>query len=112
MWTCCWYLNRLTDQALSHPLPLPHPLPHFPFAEGDRLSGLVVDRPGSTLVAAPSAVWVEQMQEHVLQCLKRATGIEDVVWRPAADLMAIEMGVRLAVWCDECWHGGWRSRGG
>lgn len=51
--------------------------------EGDRLSGLVVDRVGDTLVVASSAMWCERYAGEILDGLQKVLpGCEDVVWRP------------------------------
>jgi 23S rRNA G2069 N7-methylase RlmK/C1962 C5-methylase RlmI len=59
-------------------------------AEGDRLSGLVVDALGDALVASSSAAWVEQRRGEVVAALKAATGAARVVWRPATEMLAQE----------------------
>eukprot|EP00177_Eucheuma_denticulatum_P002685 GFKZ01004824.1.p1 GENE.GFKZ01004824.1~~GFKZ01004824.1.p1 ORF type:complete len:528 (+),score=54.82 GFKZ01004824.1:89-1585(+) len=50
--------------------------------EGDRLSGLVVDRVGPTLVVASSALWCERYRQHIVQGLgKVLSECGEVIWR-------------------------------
>lgn len=59
-------------------------------SEGDRVSGLVVDRLGDALVAVPSAAYVQRRRPLVEETLRRLTGISDVIWRPAEDMLRQE----------------------
>lgn len=50
--------------------------------EGDRLSGLVVDRVGGTLVVASSALWCELYRQHIVEGLgKVLSECGEVIWR-------------------------------
>lgn len=50
--------------------------------EGDRLSGLVVDRVADTLVVASSALWCETHKEQILRGLNEVLpSCPDIVWR-------------------------------
>jgi len=54
--------------------------------EGDRLSGLVVDRVGNCLVVSSSAIWCERYKEEIRRGLtKIAPGCNDVIWRRNID---------------------------
>lgn len=51
--------------------------------EGDRLSGLVVDRVDSTLIVSSSALWCETYSDQIVSSLEKALpSCEEVVWRP------------------------------
>lgn len=55
-------------------------------SEGDRLSGLVVDRSGETLVVSSSALWCERYKPYILAALAKVLpSCDDVVWRPNFD---------------------------
>ena len=43
-------------------------------SEGDRLSGLIVDVLGETLVVASSSAWVEKYRLDIESCLEQETG--------------------------------------
>lgn len=54
--------------------------------EGDRLSGLVVDRSGDTLIVSSSALWCERYKSYILKALADVLpNCEDVVWRRNLD---------------------------
>jgi 23S rRNA G2069 N7-methylase RlmK/C1962 C5-methylase RlmI len=76
--------------VLNPPLPIHHPPQPPPCSEGDRLSGLVVDVLGETLVVASSAAWVELHRESISAALRSATGRQSLVWRPSSDMLAEE----------------------
>ena len=63
-------------------------------AEGDRLSGLVVDALGDHAVVVSSAAWVEQGRETVTRWLQGEAGLRHVVWRQAEDML-LEEGVAV-----------------
>jgi 23S rRNA G2069 N7-methylase RlmK/C1962 C5-methylase RlmI len=59
-------------------------------SEGDRLSGLIVDVYGKCAVASSSAAWIEANKEAVIAALKTQAGMEEVVWRPALEMLKLE----------------------
>ena len=56
-------------------------------SEGDRLSGLVVDVLGDTLVVASSAAWVERYRSEIESCLRDLTGKRMRAARPTEKLV-------------------------
>jgi len=59
-------------------------------AEGDRLSGLVVDAFADTLVAQCTASWAQQRRAPLARALLEASGAARVLWRPVPDLLKLE----------------------
>ena len=53
--------------------------------EGDRLSGLVVDRVGPSLVVSSSAMWCEMCRNHITHALQQELPEYDLVWRQNVD---------------------------
>ncbi|EFJ46677.1 hypothetical protein VOLCADRAFT_81786 [Volvox carteri f. nagariensis] len=51
-------------------------------SEGDRLSGLVADVLGDTVVVQAGAGWVQRYRQDVESAIRAATGLTRVVWRP------------------------------
>ncbi|DBA75386.1 TPA: hypothetical protein ACH3X1_010650 [Trebouxia sp. C0004] len=64
-------------------------------SEGDRLSGLIVDRLGDELVVASSAAWVERYRDVITQQLQKACGTSRApVWRQSKDML-LEEGIQI-----------------
>ena len=59
-------------------------------SEGDRLSGLVADVLGDTVIIAPSAAWAERYKDNIIASVIEATGCQDIRWRPSKSLMVKE----------------------
>ena len=59
-------------------------------AEGDGLSGLVVDCMGDVLVAVSSAAWTERHADLICELLAAKTGACRVVWKRQANLLRLE----------------------
>ncbi|GLC36295.1 hypothetical protein PLESTF_001731500 [Pleodorina starrii] len=51
-------------------------------SEGDRLSGLVADVLGDTVVVQAVAGWVQRFRPDVESAIRAATGLSRIVWRP------------------------------
>lgn len=51
-------------------------------SEGDRLSGVVADVLGETIVVQSVAAWAQKHQADVEAAVREATGLQHVVWRP------------------------------
>lgn len=65
-------------------------------SEGDRLSGLIVDRVGDQLVVASSAAWVERYREVITEQLMQACGTScRPVWRQSKEMLK-EEGIDVA----------------
>ena len=57
-------------------------------SEGDRLSGLIVDRLGpGVAVVQSSAVWIESRREMISELIKKHAGVDTVVWRQTSELL-------------------------
>eukprot|EP00198_Chlamydomonas_reinhardtii_P008920 XP_001698257.1 RNA methyl transferase-related protein [Chlamydomonas reinhardtii] len=59
-------------------------------SEGDRLSGLVADVLGDTVVVQVVAGWVQRYRSDVEAAIREATGLSRIVWRPAWRILAEE----------------------
>ncbi|KAG2451961.1 hypothetical protein HYH02_003734 [Chlamydomonas schloesseri] len=59
-------------------------------SEGDRLSGLVADVLGDTVVVQVVAGWVQRYRPEVEAAIREATGLSRIVWRPAWRILAEE----------------------
>ena len=68
-------LGRQHCNSCTLPLPSLSCLRALARSEGDRLSGLIVDVLGETLVVASSAAWVEQYRVDIIGCLQQETGV-------------------------------------
>ncbi|KAL3134015.1 hypothetical protein ABBQ32_008452 [Trebouxia sp. C0010 RCD-2024] len=65
-------------------------------SEGDRLSGLIVDRLGDQLVVASSAAWVERYRDVITEQLMQACGTScQPVWRQSNEMLK-EEGIEVA----------------
>lgn len=59
-------------------------------SEGDSLSGLTADVLHDVIVVQSCAAWTERYKTVICSALKEATGIEDLVWRQAVDILKEE----------------------
>lgn len=59
-------------------------------SEGDRLSGLIADVFGDTVVVASSALWVERHRDDITALLQQHGGFSRVLWRPSTDMLKAE----------------------
>ncbi len=60
------------------------------FGEGDKLSGLIVDRFGDCVVVQAIAAGIEQCREMIVQALKNVLNPEAIVWRTDSSLRELE----------------------
>eukprot|EP00879_Flechtneria_rotunda_P030706 GHRR01033377.1.p1 GENE.GHRR01033377.1~~GHRR01033377.1.p1 ORF type:complete len:226 (+),score=107.14 GHRR01033377.1:496-1173(+) len=56
-------------------------------SEGDRLSGVVADMLGDTMVVQSCAAWSERYRECITSTIQQQIGASRVVWRPAAGIL-------------------------
>jgi 23S rRNA G2069 N7-methylase RlmK/C1962 C5-methylase RlmI len=59
-------------------------------SEGDRLSGLIADVLGDSVVVQSVAAWAERYKAHVIEAIQGATGIQQVIWRPNVSILRAE----------------------
>lgn len=64
-------------------------------SDGDKLSGMIVDVFGSSMVVSATAAWLEIYQQDVLDALQQETGISNIYWRPSETMLTAE-GLPLA----------------
>lgn len=59
-------------------------------SEGDRLSGLIVDVLGETLVVASSSAWVEKYRPDIESCLQQETGAHQTLIPATLPVLLLE----------------------
>lgn len=96
-------LEALIDQRIANAVQLRHllGLPHTTAtsattvyrlvnSEGDRLSGLIVDVLGDTVVVSSCAAWIEQHKETIQIALRKHIQGKTIIWRPAVEMLKQE----------------------
>eukprot|EP00195_Chlamydomonas_chlamydogama_P004361 CAMPEP_0202919516 /NCGR_PEP_ID=MMETSP1392-20130828/76046_1 /ASSEMBLY_ACC=CAM_ASM_000868 /TAXON_ID=225041 /ORGANISM="Chlamydomonas chlamydogama, Strain SAG 11-48b" /LENGTH=661 /DNA_ID=CAMNT_0049612909 /DNA_START=45 /DNA_END=2030 /DNA_ORIENTATION=+ len=73
--------------------------------EGDRLSGVVADVLGDTVVVQSVAAWTQRYRRDIEAAITAATGLKQIVWRPQADILK-EEGVQLPEAVQQAPEGG------
>ncbi|GAX79552.1 hypothetical protein CEUSTIGMA_g6993.t1 [Chlamydomonas eustigma] len=59
-------------------------------SEGDRLSGVIADVLGSTVVVQSGSAWAERYRKDLEHAIAEATGLQQIVWRPMENILKQE----------------------